>query len=352
MFLTKRETDIVLATSRPFQTTELLHAFPMVEYQTFPKVADVTLQQSTANLYFKRYMHSRLGNQMFILASSLSLAKKANRVLCLDQLPGHRHKNMITPEFFETTGNSDEIFPSCPKDIDWKNPDTVFTFKKEPFGAYNMVSKTLTKQFANEENYEGKHIVIPKKNYVQSFRYFQDSIDVHKLFTFRKEFREDAEAVFERLREEFGIGRVFVGVHIRRGDQLASSKPTVKEPTEEFFLNSFNYFRAKFGGSVLFVLVSDDPEWFNSQAWAKEKDVHALEKNSAQVDMQLLISSDHLITTLGTFGWWGGYLGAGHRENGEVVYWKRQFIAETSHFIEGTNETKSYYFPDDWIAME
>jgi len=60
--------------------------------------------------------------------------------------------------------------------------------------------------------------------------------------------------------------------------------------------------------------------------------------------MSILANCDHVIISIGTFGWWSGML-----SGGEVVYYENEFKME--HKInKGKVETKDYY-PPKWKKM-
>ena len=65
---------------------------------------------------------------------------------------------------------------------------------------------------------------------------------------------------------------------------------------------------------------------------------------SATEDLAILAACDGVIMSLGTFGWWGGWLCGG-----PVVYYSNEF--NMSHEVNKGNVRKSDYYPADWIPM-
>lgn len=61
-------------------------------------------------------------------------------------------------------------------------------------------------------------------------------------------------------------------------------------------------------------------------------------------DLALLASCDHVITTLGSFGWWGGWL-----SGGTTVYYRDQF--DTAHADQSGKIKPEDYFPPDWVGI-
>lgn len=109
---------------------------------------------------------------------------------------------------------------------------------------------------------------------------------------------------------------VLVGLHVRRTDYVKHAKKMfgAKLPGEEYFKRALNYYRAKFPNNVAFVAASDDMAFIQSKL-KTEKDVFYAPGKSASFDMALLSSCNHSIVTMGSYGFWTGYLAGG-----EVVY--------------------------------
>ncbi|XP_042881085.1 galactoside 2-alpha-L-fucosyltransferase SEC1-like [Penaeus japonicus] len=85
-------------------------------------------------------------------------------------------------------------------------------------------------------------------------------------------------------------------------------------PGEKYFQRALDYYRKKFSNNVLFVAASDDMDFIHSKLKG-EIDVFFAPGTSAAFDMALLSSCNHSIITMGSYGFWTGYLAGG-----EVVY--------------------------------
>ena len=72
------------------------------------------------------------------------------------------------------------------------------------------------------------------------------------------------------------------------------------------------------------------------------------EKHKPAIDMAVLAGCDHMVMTVGTFGWWAAYLGA-DAKGGEVVYYDSEFKME--HPTNKGNVVFEDYYPEGWIAM-
>ncbi|XP_042881447.1 galactoside alpha-(1,2)-fucosyltransferase 2-like [Penaeus japonicus] len=109
---------------------------------------------------------------------------------------------------------------------------------------------------------------------------------------------------------------VLVGFHIRRTDYEKHAKKMFGAtlPGEKYFQRALDYYRKKFSNNVLFVAASDDMDFIHSKLKG-EIDVFFAPGTSAAFDMALLSSCNHSIITMGSYGFWTGYLAGG-----EVVY--------------------------------
>jgi len=99
--------------------------------------------------------------------------------------------------------------------------------------------------------------------------------------------------------------------------------------------------------SLLFVVCTDDIRWAKLNVRPTSYPVVFASSlyQKAEVDLAVMASCDHVITTVGTFSWWAGYL---HRPDGITVYYAgfpkpgteigKDFLAED-------------YFPPGWIGL-
>ena len=74
-----------------------------------------------------------------------------------------------------------------------------------------------------------------------------------------------------------------------------------------------NYFREKYS-NVTFIVASDDKIWCQ-KFLAKDDVIVTSIQNSAELDFAILKNCNHSIISVGTFGFWTGYL----HLNGEVI---------------------------------
>ncbi|WAR31900.1 FUT1-like protein [Mya arenaria] len=105
---------------------------------------------------------------------------------------------------------------------------------------------------------------------------------------------------------------VNVCVHVRRGDML--QEVAIKRgnlPTDPAYLKrSMDFFRNRFNNrTVNFVIISDDIKWCKIST--SGPDVFYSPFQTDVLDFALMVCCDHVIVTMGTFGWWGAWLSGG-----------------------------------------
>lgn len=137
-----------------------------------------------------------------------------------------------------------------------------------------------------------------------------------------------------------GTAPVFVTVHVRRGNMLKEEGVVV--PNESHHLRGMEYFRKKYA-NVLFIVASDGMKWCKEHL--KGEDVFYssdLGVNNTQDEFALAVSTNHTVTSVGTFGWWMGFLAGG-----DVVYFK--------NWAYGHRWSKWYLpgqrYPYNWIPL-
>jgi galactoside 2-L-fucosyltransferase 1/2 len=75
----------------------------------------------------------------------------------------------------------------------------------------------------------------------------------------------------------------------------------------EYFSHAMQYFREQYGRAQ-FIVASDDLEWCKKYVTGK---YIVYSSHTYILDFAILAMSDHVITSIGTFGWWAGWLCTG-----------------------------------------
>jgi galactoside 2-L-fucosyltransferase 1/2 len=261
----------------------------------------------------------RLGNNMFQVASGIGIAKLNNRTLVIDP---NTHKvlcNVFSSSIlnqYYTTG----AVPQFTKQIYEKD---------HPYFDYQTFSSL-------------PEIDLQINKYLMSWKYFSNiSDEIHSLFTSQLKYQKISNAFLLKISNKSDI--TFVGVHIRRGDfdTKAQFSSGARLPNMSYIIKAMNYYRHIFP-SVHFVVCSDSPKWC-TQHLAAIPNVTISYRHSREVDFTLLTKCNHTIVTIGTFGWWAGYL-----TRGRVVYFDEPYAGKLQR--RNAMMMKDYYLPN-WIPM-
>jgi galactoside 2-L-fucosyltransferase 1/2 len=103
-----------------------------------------------------------------------------------------------------------------------------------------------------------------------------------------------------------------VGIHIRRADFVRLRTISL----DKFIFDAMNYFRRKYN-SVKFIIVSDD-KLYCRKVFGKRNDTFITPYSfTPGDDMALLTLCNHVVITVGTYGWWAGFLL--YNRTGEVL---------------------------------
>ncbi|OWF52799.1 Galactoside 2-alpha-L-fucosyltransferase 2 [Mizuhopecten yessoensis] len=139
-----------------------------------------------------------------------------------------------------------------------------------------------------------------------------------------------------------------VGVHVRRGDYLDKEKKNFgyRVATEDYFKRTMSFFRSKYE-NVLFLVftnpVDKDMTWCKSNL--KSNDVIFMFGNPRAVDLCILTLCDHVITSVGTFGWWAAFL-----NNGTKTYF-RDNVKYGSDYGKCFQDNGIDYFYPGWLGF-
>ena len=103
-----------------------------------------------------------------------------------------------------------------------------------------------------------------------------------------------------------------VGIHIRRGDFVGARSVS----SDKYIFAGMAYFMRKYGPSH-FIFVSDDKSYCR-KVFGKRNDTYFTPDSFTPAqDMAMITLCHHAIITVGTYGWWGGFLL--HNRTGEVL---------------------------------
>lgn len=116
--------------------------------------------------------------------------------------------------------------------------------------------------------------------------------------------------------------------------------------------------------NVRYLVCSDDVDWTRRNVRSRRRlpvfyvDDFRSRDAPTGVDLAVLAGCDHVITTGGTFGWWGAFLAStsnGRRccrtqPNGTIVTYYRGYPQPGSYYGIGYNHDD--YYPPCWIGLD
>lgn len=167
---------------------------------------------------------------------------------------------------------------------------------------------------------------------------------MRKEFEFNNQYKQTAADSKTKLKALFNASQT-VGLHVRRGDFLAHGHQEYgyNVAPREYFTNAIKWFTDRFGKNIVFLVASDDLDWCKQNLDFQGAQHVMSGSATAMDDFAMLVSADHHIISVGSYGWWAAYLGGGH-----VVYyrdWPRPGSPHASHH----NPTDYYFW--DWHPL-
>ena len=243
-----------------------------------------------------------LGNQLFQICTTISLAKQNNgRFVFTNAISeGWRHKL-----YFNSLLNNikDHVVESIPDLCVFE--ETSFNYTKPPDG----ISMRLN-------------------GYFQSYKYI------------------DIDTIVEALGINVTQNDNVVGVHFRRGDYTALQDIHPVLPLS-YYINAINNIKSKTNEVLTFMCIGEVDcvhiinELKNHFVW--DTFIHVPPHSSDVEHFMLLLECQHHIIANSTFSWWGEYLSNGIKKTNNIVCYP-------SLWFGNTNDT-SDLFPNTWTCV-
>ena len=293
----------------------------------------------------------RLGNQLFQWASAYGIAAKHNASLCLsgaDSLAA----SFVGP-FHECGARHAALMPCS---LAATGAPCVRQYLEQ--GPHRFDDLPV----------DGAYVRLPH-SFLASFRYFVHvESAVRRRLRFRPHLWAAARAAVARSPcVRANPHAVLAGVHVRRTDRAHQQRV----PDAAFFAKAMAHLRAtRAARGVCFVVASDDVEWCRAQRVFAAADVHLVNESQPGVALATLARCDDHVVSVGTFGWWGAWLGRGRgRGRGTVVHFAEEDLGQNRFRPPRLWFKKQYeqagvaapalvpmgiprdYFPQDWVAL-
>ena len=317
-----------------------------LEERTMPQIIDEThptKNDSNSSLYI--YYHAgpgRLGNWLFGYASTSAIAHQSNRtLLCREKLQPLK-----------------DLLPNL--DLTIHQPSD--------WASWVRMEETPGLQF------DEKFLNLPKVNvtigrYFQSFKYFENiSTEIFKAFSdFNPILVQKVKTFIDNAKQEIGSrldfhNPVTACVHIRRGDLLWQKyiHLGLKSAPLKDIKFAMKWMEEKYT-QVIFIIASEELYWKKLDLSEKERSIvsnlslylKSFQKTNIVMsnmtsdfeDFVLMQSCDHVIMTVGTFGWWAGWMTS--YRGGDIMYYRHPFRVGSTMY---QNFDRHSRFPGHWLA--
>lgn len=289
----------------------------------------------------------RLGNQIFQWASAYGIAARHNASLCI--LSAHSlAATFVGP--FDECGEWHAALRPC--SLAATGAPCVRQYLEQGPCRYDALP------------IDSAYVRLPY-SFLASFRYFAHAeFAVRRRLRFRPHLWAAARGTVARSPCVRANPRAaLAGVHVRRTDRARLQHV----PDASFFAKAMAYLRAtRAARGVCFVVASDDAAWCRAQRVFASADVHLINESQPGVALATLARCDDHVVSVGTFGWWGAWLGRGR---GTVVHFAEEDLGQQSFQPPRLWAKKQYkqanvtapatvpmgvlrdYFPPDWIAL-
>jgi len=284
-------------------------------YHPYPYVPSPPAIKSTAGATLFFQARARLGNLIFQLAGAMEVARYYNMKLAVDQ----RMHSMLNRCFgFDDRGLTSSLYSVVP----FPQNVTFHNFQNPPYGF-----KPKLFQLNDAKDFS-------IFTWFQSWKYFQyRQEEIRTLFTFANWVRTRANTSVTNCLKEWNVSRqdvTLIGIHVRKW--LVAGQQRIS-----YFQTAMRYFLTEYR-NVYFIVCSNDLEW--SHDYFQTIPNTRVVANHFEVDMAVLASCDHVIMSVGTFGWWSGWLAGG-----EVFYYNCVKWMVNNRF-----PASEYYLPG-WIPL-
>nr|XP_034992636.1 galactoside 2-alpha-L-fucosyltransferase 2-like [Zootoca vivipara] len=262
----------------------------------------------------------RLGNQMGEYATLYALAKM------------NGHQAYIYPAMHQY------LSPIFKITLPVINGDLADEIRWNKIGLHDWMSEDY-------KHIKGKYVRLT--GYPCSYTFYHHiRQEILQQFSFHDHIKEETNQYLQELRGQ-RQEVTYVGVHVRRGDYVYVMSKIWKGVVADrgYLEKAMNYFREKYPNPI-FVVTSNGMKWCKKNINASRGDVYFSgdgRESSPGRDFALLAHCNHTIMTIGTFGFWAGYLAGG-----ETVYLANYTLPD-SPFLKHFKSSAA--FLPEWIGI-
>lgn len=289
-----------------------------ISTKTSKTIFKVENQTNSANndLIIKLMTNHGLGNLMFMYASALGIALTNKRKL--------------------------RVEPFVKKMNDNFNLSSEWVNSSDPNVYPTLHYPKCCKYYEETERLPNKRFAI--FGYYVSWKYFHKYNDIiRREFSFSGSINKEKESFLNKIKKLYG-NTTLVGVHIRQGDFITSGHLGYSVASKEYIEQAIDYFKTRYNCTFL-IATNGKTDWISSIFSSISNIQYHFTNLKAYVDMAVLSSCDHVITSTGTFSWWIGYF-----SKGTVLYYK-DFPKKGSWLMTTQFEDMGDYFLPGWIGL-
>ena len=195
--------------------------------------------------------------------------------------------------------------------------------------------------------------------FLQSFKYFENATKIihDKIFShWERNLVSKATEFIENVKRQYLINvkqnqtestvstATSVCLHMRRTDYLTKFSVDIGRvtPSAGDLHHAMDYMENMFN-NVVFIVASDDQDWCTKHL--NRSNVYFSKFESANQDFTLMSHCDHMIMSVGTFGWWAGWLTA--YRGGTVLYYGHIFVNNSKIYKQCNRQD---FIPPNWLA--
>ncbi|GAV04408.1 hypothetical protein RvY_14690 [Ramazzottius varieornatus] len=285
-----------------------------------------------------------LGNFMFMTATTICMGRAAKRKAVF--MKPHPHMETFH-NHFQIAGllphNESQLFDQA------MSRRTTFHVPNAGVFDYTLRAKLDPR---SPEPYSKDLKLAVLRGYLQSWKYFQTCEPAIKhQFTFTERIYDQAVlALSSKLESYFNSPSSqrptsLIGIHVRRGDILQPGHRNYghRPGSKQYFEHALDIMNRTHHPAV-FIVITNDLPWCR-KVFANMSNVILMDPAPPPVDMTMLSLCDHLILSVGTFGWWSAYLS----DSRDVLYykdWPRPLSRLASEY--NSND----YFMPHWTAAD
>lgn len=254
-----------------------------------------------------------LGNQLFIYASGLALARRTNRSLYLDHRRGYTHDKYERSYRLDRFAITAQEMPE-----EWRVAPTLKHFRHKLIRAWN---KLLPRNYRNYLA-QSWSLATTQLTELQPCR---DKLTLNGYWSDEEFFIDCAVAVREELKvpqpkdpRNLSVAAELAGDNIVFLHARRNNYPTLLPI--DYYRKAIADIKTKISDPE-FVVFSDDHDWTRKHIDFGDSPVRWIEHNQDDelADLWLMTRCRHAIIANSSFSWWGAWLG-GDLSEGRIIY--------------------------------